>query len=212
MHRTEVIEVKSAKSLLLSFGYYRKPEDGDPPFSPLPDRVVANKILIRDVYSAWYQREVESLLEEIKELMKKFPQERVVAFGGSMGGFGALLFGSLLGVQEVVAFSPQTNINRNFCTAVGDYRVKTFESNVYPVTGDEFYDVKRVMKKNNRGTAYHVYYSRHEPIDVGYAIHVNDVKNVYLHPRGEEGHHLLVQMRDSGELYGILNRAVCTEN
>ena len=39
---------------------------------------------------------------------------RVVTLGSSMGGYAALLFGALLGVDRVLAFNPQTSLNRVF--------------------------------------------------------------------------------------------------
>jgi tetratricopeptide (TPR) repeat protein len=64
----------------------------------------------------WFQSIPLSVFENIKEIntLKKYKQK--ISYGSSMGGFGAIVFSSLLECNASIAFSPQFSIDENFDT------------------------------------------------------------------------------------------------
>ncbi len=59
----------------------------------------------------WYQAPaLRASLQRLRDSGFFTPYRRVVNFGSSMGGFGALAFGSLTGADQVVALQPRTTL------------------------------------------------------------------------------------------------------
>lgn len=80
----------------------------------LVSSIRVNKLFIRDPGKKWYNGKIDNLSQDADELLAKikvvtnlFKPENVMAFGSSMGGYAAVLFGSLLGIKKIIAFGPQ---------------------------------------------------------------------------------------------------------
>src|SRR5580692_2443694 len=58
----------------------------------------------------WYQHAAMSAVTEIVAELTK-PYRRVVAYGSSMGGYGAIRFGGMAGASVALAISPQFSID-----------------------------------------------------------------------------------------------------
>lgn len=72
-----------------------------------------SKLFIIDRKSCWYHKGIqgksqciETTLEYLKNIINLYTE--VTFIGVSMGGYAAILFGSLLNVKRVIAFIPQT--------------------------------------------------------------------------------------------------------
>src|SRR5258708_32562654 len=72
-----------------------------------------NKVLVRDSGNAWYHRKIGGLgehpdetAESLRELIVAIAPSKVVTIGQSMGAYGAVMYGLLLHVGNVVAFGP----------------------------------------------------------------------------------------------------------
>jgi pimeloyl-ACP methyl ester carboxylesterase len=72
-----------------------------------------NKILVRDSGNSWYHRQIDGLgahpdetADGLLALIREIRPSKVVTIGQSMGAYAALMYGMLLGVQQVVAFGP----------------------------------------------------------------------------------------------------------
>jgi hypothetical protein len=80
-------------------------------FSNAMSQVAVQKVCIRDPEQAWYQHGVQGIGTDIDSVTRYLSDltdgKRAILIGNSAGGYGALVFGLLLGV-EVHAFSPQT--------------------------------------------------------------------------------------------------------
>jgi len=61
----------------------------------------------------WYTESKNDITLYLQSLIKQMKYNTVITFGASMGGYGALLFGSLLEADTIIAISPQTNISQN---------------------------------------------------------------------------------------------------
>ena len=73
-------------------------------------------IFVRDVYKQWYLEGVSSTCDTVEKtltLLKKHLEgcDSCVCVGSSAGGFAAVLFGSLLGADRILAFNPQFTLS-----------------------------------------------------------------------------------------------------
>ena len=78
----------------------------------------AHRIYVRDPYDAWYQKgiaetvpSVEAVADLLRGVVSDLRPARTATFGTSMGGYASVLFGNLIGVDTVIASSPQTLID-----------------------------------------------------------------------------------------------------
>lgn len=180
-----------------------------------------NKIFLRDTQRLWYQvglpgvgGDPHAIASYLQQYTRHPSTRRVIAIGNSGGGYAALLFGHMLAADDVHAFSPKTFLNpiwriaaldvpswRNFLQMT---RLWSFARR-YP----EFLDLReRLSAAPAQNTQFHIYYSsKHRP-DRLQAVRMNQVPGVRLHPFVTRGHDLIRQLKQSGELSRILERAI----
>ena len=68
-------------------------------------------------YHSGINQETQNIIESIdflKNQIKNYTKHKVIFIGSSSGGYAAILFGSLLNVDTVIAFRPQTIINEAY--------------------------------------------------------------------------------------------------
>jgi hypothetical protein len=75
----------------------------------------ANKhIFLRDIHKQWYLSGINTTLDNPQKLLDFLRKEtvgyRIITMGSSAGGYGALLFGSLLKCERIYAFNAQLNL------------------------------------------------------------------------------------------------------
>ncbi|MFD1330642.1 hypothetical protein ACFQ4O_01355 [Methylopila musalis] len=123
----------------------------------------ASKIFLRDPFDQWYQKgineqigSVHALADRIKEIKNHLSAKRVVCVGSSMGGYAALLFGSLIRADAVFACSPQT---------VLDIRLPHTPSVSYDA--EEFFDLQPLLwKKQRHRPQVHILYGSDDIVDI----------------------------------------------
>ena len=210
---------------IIAFGSLRLKE-AVPPFEwgPTLEELGINRIQVRDLKKIWYLRGLPGISQtplETRDYLRAFlDQQRirhVMAIGGSMGGYAALLYGALLGVDEVHAFGGQTFLparrGRIFWETVygrnwGILR-KQAELIMDTHLDRAYYDLRAPMRTASAtGTSFHLYYCDDDLKDVQHVRHVVDVPGVTPHARTSGGHHVGTLMRDSGELATVLNEAL----
>jgi hypothetical protein len=140
-------------------------------------------------YHKGIQYKSKNIPETVEYLKKEIrPYKRVIFMGISSGGYAAILFGSLLGVSDVLAFIPQTLLRRE---------------NV-----DENY--RDISKYINDTTNYHLYGDLSVPIGFD-CHHVSHCERIAHHPNvylTKKSNINMKSMRDTGELYTILNNII----
>lgn len=128
---------------------------------------------------------VEYLRNEIK------PYKNVIFLGASSGGYAAILFGSLLEINSVVAFIPQT-VRRD------------------KVIDEKYRDISTFINKTTN-------YFLHSDTSVSNSLdphHVSHCDRISQHPNvfiTKQNPFNLKKMRDNGELYTLLNRLIMLE-
>jgi len=185
-------------------------------FNSISD-VPCDKIYLRDFNQLWYQEGVDEkinnsqkLIDYLREVLQNRKYQRVCFLGNSMGAYAALLFGSILNVDQVIAFAPQTYINRFQRFITLDWRwskqIKRVHNN--SDKSKEFFDLKKAIpEKQSITTRMDIYYSTKDRLD---KIHAERLKNnelVNLHPIEKGGHAVVKALRDQDELKPIIKGA-----
>lgn len=152
-----------------------------------------NVLLAKDFKQCWYQQGLLGLagtVAETTELLRRAVPEgqtTTATLGSSAGGYAAILFGVLMGVDKIVAFGPQTLLNS---------RVFAKFENAQSVFADlvregrDYLDLVEVIKANpGFAGKIRIYYSQSNEVDREAAerLAVFDFVEVLPHPGEAHG-------------------------
>lgn len=214
-------------SMVIAFGSLRlKPEP--PPFewTGVLGSLPAKKIFIRDLHRFWYLKGLPGIADSpegvgryLRHVIGEQGSRRVVTFGGSMGGYAALLFGHLLQADTAIAFAPQTFLPSRKAQIVArsvrrrKWRIlwKYWRLVSNREVNRKFFNLRPLLKNGNQQTTYHLFFSCNNEKDLLQARHVEALRNVQLHERADAGHHVANAMKNSGELEQVLLKAICLQ-
>jgi hypothetical protein len=154
-----------------------------------------SSLYLIDIKQCWYHkglkgrtRNIPSTIRYLRNIIRRYSE--VTFIGVSMGGYAAILFGSLLNIKNVISFIPQTIINRSHAKTVNN----------------KYFNLKKFI---NTTTNYQIYGNLNCPAESNHSIHhcnnINIYDNVTLIARD---HLCLKQMRGSGELENIIKSIV----
>ncbi len=178
-----------------------------------------NKIYLRDTYRFWYHRGLPNVgndIDEIANFLRQYtthPSTRkTVIFGNSGGGYAALLFGHILGVDEVHAFSPKLFIDPIKRVMNNDFPPKTSISHLFSLYlhgQRKYFDLQKVFlspvpQKGN----FHIYYSKNNKIDHLQAKRMKSIPGIHLHPFQHDRHNLIKLLKRRGKLRKIIEKAI----
>lgn len=207
----KLIDFNNHKQLLVSFGGIQQAL-GFPVFeffNSISD-IPCDKIFLRDFHQQWYQKGVDTELNHIdkittylKNIIAENDYDKICFLGNSMGGYAAILFGSILNVDTVMAFAPQSYIDRFNRFINSDKRWLKEISQVHNNKNKErkYFDLKRHLSKvPPYKTKIHIYYSPKYDLDKKHAERLKRKKNIVLHPIQKGGHSVVKTVRDSGDL------------
>lgn len=206
-------------TVLMAFGGMAL-QIGMPPFEffSLTGGMPAKRLFIRDVHQAWYQRGVpghgdtiDDLAARLRELLDEARARRLVVAGNSAGGYGALLFGTLLGADRVLAFSPQTFLDQDALWAIGDHRwdVKLRRLEAAGGADPRFVDLGASLPELANGrTRYDVHYAATLMSDEHHAERVAGIPGLTLHGHPRGGHSVIRLLRRTGELEQLIIDAI----
>jgi predicted esterase YcpF (UPF0227 family) len=150
-----------------------------------------DKKFYRDLHQCWYQRGIEGIstnIEDTKVYLEKVIDgyKKVIFMGTSAGGYAAILFGSLLNVSHVIAFSPQSIINKKYTP---------------------YNNLKHII---NKTTNYHLYCNTAilDPHDVHHRSQVDNL-NEFENVKAVYKNDMVVRrMRNNGELKAIFELTI----
>ena len=153
----------------------------------------ASRYFYVDMYSCCYHKGIQYKTKTIDETVEYLKKEirsykRVIFIGLSSGGYAAILFGSLLGISDVIAFYPQTLLRK-------------------PKVDEKYRDISKYI---NDYTTYHLYGDLSKINKIG-CHHVSHCERIAHHPNvylTKKSNIDMKSMRDSGELYTILNNII----
>jgi hypothetical protein len=173
------------------------------------DQLPYRKIFVRDLDQCWYQRGVRGLgtnLTESVEALRPLVAAAdgpVIAVGASAGGYAAMVLGTLLGAHRCLAFSPQSNLTRSFRARHLDLRWRHQIRRMRSSPQLAHLDVRSVTRTT---TPIEVYFARSHRLDAVHARELQGAAGVSLTARAGEGHNVVRQMRESGELADVVDR------
>ncbi|WP_298533183.1 YqiA/YcfP family alpha/beta fold hydrolase [uncultured Algibacter sp.] len=173
-----------------------------------------DKVFIRDLSQSWYQNgifeanSIFKLKKRIESIIKQGSYKKVFFIGNSMGGYAAIMFGSLIGVNEVISFSPQTFLKKSLRKRYKDYRWKDEILKIkYIFFKRKILDLKKLESLiENKNLHIEIHYSLRDRLDSVHAARVKSIKGVTLYPYNFGNHNLVKELRDKGTLSGILNK------
>jgi hypothetical protein len=152
----------------------------------LDESVPVKTVRVVDHERAWYHRGVRGVGADVDAVAQWLHEvsagaDRVVMLGASAGGYGALLFGALLGA-EVHAFSPETSVKG------GDHR---------------YADLRPVLAAG--GGDLHIYYAANVAAETAHAERIAGLPNVTLHPLQDPGQGLFKSLQKDGWVRSLMH-------
>lgn len=208
------LNLKGSSTLIVSFGGIRQGL-GIPVFEfyKILDVFDCDKIFIKDNHQAWYQRgvnkelnNVPKLLNYLQGIINKQAYKKVVFLGNSMGGFGAILFGVLLNVDRIIAFSPQTYINK---LNRWYYRDKRWSKEVNAMYLSQkghnaYFDLKVILKGRTFTGNINIYYSSTDRLDKTHVQRILSFNHVNSTDFNFGGHSLVRELKERNILQQII--------
>lgn len=205
-----ILKQGTTNTLVITFGGIRQGV-GMPvfEFQNILKKYNCHQVFIRDSKQAWYQNgvmgyeSIEILKAKLETITNGYPN--VIFIGNSMGGFAAIMFGVLLNITKVIAFSPQTFIDRLRRWRYGDKRWSTQIKEVHLSKINKKTNLKNIIRITNHTTIINVYYSNSDKLDKVHAERLNLLENVVLNSYNYGGHNLIKEMRANNELLKVLD-------
>lgn len=191
---SELLKINKSDTLIVCFGGMALSCWKIPPFEFL--KFLSNTygekydyIFYVDKNQCWYHKgfkditnNIESSVEYLKKKMVGY--KKVIFMGTSAGGYASILFGSLCNVSTVVAFIPQTLLNKPIDKKYEDLKSFINDNTRYFVYGD------------NNGIGDH---------DIKHCENINCFQNVILYKMNGFD---IKQLRDNGQLKIIIDIAL----
>lgn len=199
--------------LFLSFGGVRMGA-GMPPaefHASLSGRDVPG-YFIKDFRQSWYQEGLLGLSSDVagteavlRALVERHAPGRLVTLGVSSGGYAAILFGTLLGADRVVAFSPQVDVNNEVARLYAGFDTPLPKQFV----NRKGASLEAVLGAQDRLPEISVHYSADNRLDARGAEALSGFAGVSLEPlAGSSIHPVTAELKRNGQLAVILDRLV----
>ena len=210
--------VPGSRSLLMAFGGIIGAL-GIPPFEffNLTRDLDLSRVYVRDLEQSWYHAGlpgVSSGVRDTAEFLARVAKDsgavRLVLVGNSMGGYASLLFGALLGADEVHAFSPQTFIDPANRARHGDARWSAQMASLHRGSPSPYYDLVPVLRDRAGGGTLTVHYSPADALDTVHAERLASLPNVRVKRYLEGGHNVIKYLRQIGALEQIVRDATAS--
>lgn len=175
------------------------------------------RAFLRDPLRGWYQRGIPGIGNSATDIRRYLngvieaaEVDRVIMAGASAGGFGALLFGSWCGADQVIAFSPQTFVDEENRRRFGDARWQEQIDDLHSFsdTAPTTLDLLDVLNEAGTKTTFDIHVSADDPLDMIHARRIAGVSRVEVHEHERGGHRLVKTLRDRGVLQPILVKAL----
>lgn len=140
---------------------------------------VYKHIFLRDVYKQWYLKGINTNIDTPEKLSQWLKTEtegyKVITLGSSAGGYAAMLYGSLLHAERILAFNPQFELNSLF-----NRSNETRNPILYRLKGSEwskYFDITQWVKNRPHNIFY--FYSAKSSWDIKQCQHTTSVKGIH---------------------------------
>lgn len=163
-------------------------------------------IFIRDLNQSWYLDEyIETSLNNIKNTINKINYSKIITIGVSMGGYASILFGTLLNVNHILAFCPQTFINIENRKKYNDSRWENRINKIHLKNINiEYYDLYSLdFSKTN----IKIFYGKLDKLDKIHSLRLNNKKNIII-KECEGDHNFIKILKANNKLHDIINSVI----
>jgi len=134
--------------------------------------------------------------------IEKRKRKESIVFGTSAGGYAAILFGVLAGVDVVHAFGPQTIIGK-MNNEPEEYAMATKKLITY--SNKKYWDLKSVLKENNnQKTKIIIHVGSQHKRDMYHAQRLSGFQNVEIRAYDTQAHNIAKYLRDKDLLLDVL--------
>ena len=172
-----------------------------------------NFIFIRDMEQAWYFNGIEGLsknynlnIDGLRMIINQTDHTKTIFLGNSMGGYASILYGTLLDVDHVLAFAPQTFINKGKRQNVGDHRWPKEMNRLHSkIPTHPAYDLNDVLNNTKYDTDIKVFFGAQSKLDVIHANNLDGLPNVETHVEHKGSHGVIKDLKNNGKLAIIIN-------
>jgi pimeloyl-ACP methyl ester carboxylesterase len=207
-----------SQTMLVAFGGIHL-RSGVPPyeFSSLTGRTGVKRLYVRDVRQAWYHRGIpghgDRLMDvaaALRAVVARHRVERLVVVGNSAGGYAALVFGTLLAADVVLAFSPQTVLDLDTLARIDDHR---WDEMLQPLERDAAFDrawvdlASALPTARHAETQYRVFFDDTH-LDRVHCERLTGIEGVRLLRFGGGEHELARALRENGALARVVEHAI----
>lgn len=212
-------DYNNSNTLLVTFGGIKKGV-GIPifEFRRILNEFPCDKLFLRDLHQTWYHKGLNSEINSISSiedyleiLITSRDYKNVVFLGNSMGGYAAILLGTLLNVNQIIAFSPQSFVDKFNRFLHRDKRWAQQIKSLHNLNNvnKKHLDLKYLLNKHKGSVVpTDIYYSTLHKLDRKHAERLGQFKNIRLIPYKNNGHNLVKQLRDEQKLSLIIKNAI----
>jgi pimeloyl-ACP methyl ester carboxylesterase len=170
------------------------------------------RLFLRDPHMMWYQKgtpgisdDVPGIVAFLRQIIASEGVKRIVMIGNSGGGFSALLFGALLGVDEIHAFNPPTRLREPDDTSAPE-QLAALE--LEKGKNIPYLDIREIFREHLRpATKVYIHYSRGESRDTRHAKYLREFPNVRLIEYPFVSHHVARFFAERAMLTPLLDAA-----
>ncbi len=174
--------------------------------------IKVKKLFLRDPNMMWYQKgspgigdDVPGVLTFLKTAITKERVRRVVTIGNSGGGYAAILFGVLLGADEIHAFNPVTLLRGPEDTSAPDQLELLKQERGLDIP---YLDLRAVLDRHLQpGAKIYIHYSRGDNRDRRHAKYLRRFPNVRLYEYPFVTHHVARFFAERDMLTPLLHAA-----
>ena len=171
-----------------------------------------NKIFVRDVEQCWYHKGLLGISHDLqttalflKSEIDRLNVEEVYFVGNSMGGYAAILFSTLVGRGEVIAFAPQTFISPELRQKYSDARWSRQMLKTHDVPTEKAFDLRTLLLSSELIPRISIFVSRDDVLDCIHANHIRNIPNLDIYYFSGGGHAIIKQLKEEGKLADILS-------
>ena len=203
-----------SKTMIISFAVFPAPGGKSAfDFVRATNPLQVQKLFLRDPNMMWYQKgtpgvgdNVPAVAGYIRGVIARAGVMRVVMIGNSGGGFSALLFGALVGADEIHAFNPPTKLLAESDTSCPE---QLNQLAAEQGLASPYLDLRRVLGEHLQPkTKIYIHYSRGDGRDKRHARYLAEFPNVQLVQYPFVSHHVARFFAERAMLTPLLQAAV----
>ena len=204
---------ETKKPLIIAFGGIAN-GIGGPIFefkNLLKENIDCHKIFIKDSNQSWYHKganglgnNINELKNDIEKLIEKINYSEIITIGASMGGYASLLFGSLLKVNSIISFIPQTFIDKETRKKHKDNRWSKQMKSVHE-NNQNYYNL---INLNFTNINTKIIYGKTDLLDTIHAKRMNKHKSIEIIKYNANHQSIFKKLKKDNQLINLIKKSI----